>query len=152
MKKLLIVIVICFFQNVFSQTIPKGKSTQKTEAPAEYVPSNTQAVNEDDDQVYNTSGVDVIPQFPGGMNEFYKFISKNYIVPKEKPFFVKGKVHATFVIEKDGSLNEAKISKDIGFGTGNEAIRVLQLCPKWSPAKLKGKEVRVFYAIPIVIN
>lgn len=135
MKKFLLLILICFVQNIFSQS--KDDET---------------IISDDENQVYNTAGVDVIPQFPGGMNEFYNFISKNYIVPKEKPVFVKGKVYVTFIIGKDGSLSETKILKDIGFGTGNEALRVLQLCPKWFPAKLKGKEVRVLYALPIVVN
>ena len=135
MKKVLFLIFICFAQNIFSQS----KKIETT-------------VPEDENMVYNTAGIDVVPEFSGGINEFYKFIAQNYIVPKEKPVFVKGKVYATFIIEKDGSLNEVKVLKDIGFGTGNEAIRTLKLCPKWTPGKLKGKEVRVLYSIPIVVN
>lgn len=134
MKKFLLLILICFAQNIFSQETAKANTT------------------DDENKVYNTQGVDTVPQFAGGMDYFYKFIAQNYIVPKEKPVFVKGKVYVTFIVEKDGSLSETKILKDIGFGTGNEALRILQLCPKWSPGKLKGKEVRVLYALPIVIN
>lgn len=134
MKKFLILILICFAQNIFSQETAKANTT------------------DDENKVYNTQGVDTAPQFTGGMDNFYKFIAQNYIVPKEKPVFVKGKVYVTFIVEKDGSLSETKILKDIGFGTGNEALRILQLCPKWSPGKLKGKDVRVLYALPIVIN
>ncbi|MGO4770034.1 energy transducer TonB [Flavobacterium sp. W22_SRS_FK3] len=135
MKKFLILILICFVQNLFSQT----KSTVKN-------------ISNDENQVYNTAGIDIAPEFPGGMNEFYKFIAQNYIVPKEKPASLKGKVYATFIIEKDGSLNEIKILRDIGFSTGNEAIRVLKICPKWTPGKLQNLPVRVLYALPININ
>jgi protein TonB len=134
MKKILSLLLICFVQHIFSQS------------------TNSETVSYDENKVYNTAGIDIVPEFPGGINEFYKFISQNYIVPKEKPVFVKGKVYTTFIIEKDGSLSEAKISKDIGFGTGNEALRVLNLCPKWNPGKLKGQEVRVLYSLPISIN
>ncbi|MEO7979263.1 hypothetical protein [Flavobacterium sp.] len=135
MKKFLILYFICLSQNVFCQT-----KNNKTTIP------------NDENQVYNTAGIEVVPEFSGGMNEFYKFIAKNYNVPKKKPAFVKGKVYTTFIIEKDGSLNEIKILRDIGFGTGAEAIRVLNLCPKWSSGKLKGNAVRVLYALPIQVN
>ncbi|MDP5199691.1 energy transducer TonB [Flavobacterium sp. DG2-3] len=135
MKKFLILILICITQNTFCQS----KNT-KTNIP------------DDEDMVYNTAGIDIKPEYPGGLNEFYKLIAQNYVTPKEKPVNVKGKVVATFIIEKDGSLNEIRIIKDVGFNTANEAIRVLNLSPKWSPGKLQGKEVRVLYAIPITIN
>jgi protein TonB len=136
MKKILILTLICFTQNIFSQEnyVPKGNITN------------------DENKLYNTAGIDVAPEFIGGMNNFYKFISQNYRIPKEKPASTKGKVFATFVIEKDGSLNDIKILRDIGYGTGEEAIRVLKLCPKWNPGKLKDKEVRVLYAMPIAVN
>ena len=136
MKKFLLLILICFTQNMFSQD--------------NYVPKEN--LSNDENKVYNTAGIDLAPEFIGGINNFYKFISQNYKVPKEKPASVKGKVFASFVIEKDGSLNDIKIHKDIGYGTGEEAIRVLKLCPKWNPGKLKDKEVRVFYTMPIAIN
>lgn len=135
MKKFLILILICFVQNIFSQT----KSTVNN-------------ISDDENQLYNTAGIDIAPEFPGGINEFYKYIAKNYIIPKEKPVSTKGKVYATFIIEKDGALNDVKILRDIGFGTGQETIRVLKLCPKWIPGKLKNKEVRVLYSLPIVVN
>lgn len=136
MKKILILTLICFTQNIFSQEnyVPKGNITN------------------DENKLYNTAGIDVAPEFIGGMNNFYKFISQNYRIPKEKPASTKGKVFATFVIEKDGSLNDIKILRDIGYGTSEEAIRVLKLCPKWNPGKLKDKEVRVLYAMPIAVN
>ncbi|WET01503.1 energy transducer TonB [Flavobacterium sp. YJ01] len=135
MRKLLILILICAAQSSFCQT------------------QNTVSVMSDDENhVYNTAGIDVKPEFPGGLNEFYKYISQNYMIPKEKPAAAKGKVVATFVVEKDGSLNDIKIIKDVGFNTGTEAIRVLKLSPKWISGKLEGQDVRVLYAIPITIN
>jgi len=134
MKKFIILILICFAQNIFSQEVAKANK------------------NNDEDQLYNTAGIDIAPEFTGGINNFRKFISQNYRVPKEKPASLKGKVFTTFIIEKDGSLDNVKILRDIGYGTGEETIRVLKLCPKWSPGKLKGKEVRVLYAIPIDVN
>ncbi|CAM3472223.1 energy transducer TonB [Flavobacterium chungbukense] len=135
MRKLLILILICVAQSSFSQT-------QKT----------VSVMSDDENHVYNTAGIDVKPEFPGGLNEFYKYISQNYMIPKEKPAAIKGKVVATFVVEKDGSLNDIKIIKDVGFNTGTETIRVLKLSPKWISGKLEGQNVRVLYVIPITIN
>ncbi|WP_295336793.1 energy transducer TonB [Flavobacterium sp.] len=102
-----------------------------------------------EDQIYNTSGVDIKPEFEGGMEKFYKFIGQNFKVPDEED--LRGKIFVSFVVEKDGSLGDIKVIRDIGYGTGNEAIRVLKICPKWKPGELNGKKVRVLYSMPINI-
>jgi len=135
MKKLLFLILICAAQSSFSQAT-----------------KTVSVLSDDENHVYNTAGIDIKPEFPGGLNEFYKYIAQNYKIPHEKPITVKGRIVATFVVEKDGSLNEIKIVKDLGFNTGNEAIRILKLSPKWNSGKLEGQDVRVLFALPITIN
>ncbi|POY40478.1 energy transducer TonB [Flavobacterium alvei] len=103
-----------------------------------------------DNTVYNTAGIEVKPDFPGGMDQFYKFIAENYQTPKAEG--LKGKIYVTFVIEKDGSLSDIKVLRDIGYGTGKEAIRVLKLSPKWSPGEQNGQKVRCTYSLPISIG
>jgi hypothetical protein len=90
------------------------------------------------------------PEFPGGIIAFYKFIGTNFKVPSELKG--SGKVSLTFMVEKDGSLSEFEILKDIGFGTGEEVIRVLKLAPKWIPGKKNNENVRVKYSLPIQIE
>ena len=104
----------------------------------------------DDNNIYNTAGIEVKPDFPGGMEKFYKYVGNNYRTPEEEG--LKGKVYVTFVVEKDGSLTDIKVVRDIGFGTGKEAVRVLQKCPKWNPGEQNGKKVRVLYSLPITIQ
>jgi protein TonB len=106
-------------------------------------------VVEEDTQIYNTAGIQVQPEFPGGMEKFYKFVEK-FQVPEEEG--LKGKVFVTFVVEKDGSLTDIKVIRDIGYGTGKEAIRVLKSCPKWNAGEQNGKKVRVQYSLPITIQ
>ena len=108
------------------------------------------AVVEEDNTVYNTAGIEVKPDFPGGMEKFYAFVGRNYQTPEEEG--LKGKVYVTFVVEKDGSLTDIKVIRDIGYGTGKEAIRVLNKCPKWTPGEQNGKKVRVLYSLPITIQ
>jgi protein TonB len=104
----------------------------------------------DDNNIYNTAGIEVKPDFPGGMAKFYKYVGNNYRTPEEEG--LAGKVYVTFVVEKDGSLTDIKVVRDIGYGTGKEAIRVLKSCPKWNPGEQNGKKVRVLYSLPITIQ
>ncbi|SDG95129.1 Signal transducer regulating beta-lactamase production, contains metallopeptidase domain [Flavobacterium omnivorum] len=112
--------------------------------------SKNQFVQKGENEVYNTAGITEKPDFPGGIMEFYKFVGNNFKTPEQPN--LKGKVYITFIIEKDGSLSDIKNIRDIGFGTGEEAIRVLKICPKWIPGKMNGVPVRVMYSLPITIQ
>ncbi|RTZ02358.1 energy transducer TonB [Flavobacterium bomense] len=117
----------------------------------EPVGTGTAAVVEEvDNQIYNTAGIEVKPDFPGGIEKFYKYVGNNYQTPEEDG--LNGKVYVTFVVEKDGSLTDIKVIRDIGYGTGKEAIRVLKKSPRWSPGEQNGKKVRVLYSLPITIQ
>jgi hypothetical protein len=89
-------------------------------------------------------------EFSGGLNNFIKFVSENYHQPEVEGLC--GKVIVSFVIDIDGSLVDIKVIKDLGFGTGKEAIRVLKLCPKWTPGVQNGKPVRSEFTLPISID
>jgi protein TonB len=104
----------------------------------------------EDNTIYNTAGIEVKPDFPGGLEKFYKYVGNNYKIPDEDG--LKGKVFVTFVVEKDGTLTDIKVIRDIGFGTGKEAIRVLRNSPRWNPGEQNGKKVRVLYSLPITIQ
>lgn len=62
---------------------------------------------------------------------------------------VEGMVHVTFVVEKDGSLSDIKVVKEIGSGCDEEAIRVISNAPKWEPGRQRGHKVRVKLTISI---
>lgn len=85
-----------------------------------------------------------------GMEDFYRFIGKNYRIPSKQD--LKGKVYITFIIDTDGSLSDFKILRDIGYGTGEEAIRVLKKAEKWIPGKMRGMPAKVSYSLPITIS
>lgn len=122
-------------------------------APLTVDPPGTGPVNqvvEDNNEVFLLAGIEVKPEFPGGLDRFYKYIMNNYRAPEEEG--LKGKVFVTFVVEKDGSLSDIKVIRDIGYGTGKEAIRVLKNSPKWIPGEQNGKKVRVLYSLPITIQ
>jgi protein TonB len=55
-----------------------------------------------------------------------------------------------FVVEDDGTISDVEVMKGIGFGCDEEAIRVVKSMPKWNPGVQNGKNVRVYYNMPIV--
>lgn len=91
------------------------------------------------------------PIFPGGNNEFIKFVGKNFKTPEDENFS-GGILKVTFVIETNGTISDIKIINDLGSGTATEIKRVLSLCPKWTPGDQEGKTVRVIYTLPINIR
>ena len=105
-------------------------------------------VPKDTDSIYNI--VEVMPEFPGGMNKMAEFLSENIKYPeKAKDNGVSGRVFISFVIEKDGSVSNIEVMKGIGGGCDDEAVRVVKAMPKWKPGLMKGKPVRVHYVLPV---
>lgn len=103
-----------------------------------------------DDKVVDFASVEVLPKFPGGDKGFTQFLSNNLQYPvAAKANHISGRVIVTFVVGKDGSLEDIKVLRGLGYGTDEEAVRVLSLSPKWSPGMQKGKLVRVQYTVPV---
>jgi TonB family protein len=93
------------------------------------------------------------PTYPGGSNKLYAFLKKNIKYPTEmRQKKVEGRVFVGFVVEKDGSLSEIKVLRGLGYGSDQEALRVLAMSPKWNPGIQNGRKVRVQYTIPILFK
>ncbi|WP_165953108.1 energy transducer TonB [Pedobacter changchengzhani] len=94
--------------------------------------------------------VDVLPEYPGGINNARKYVGEHVEYPAEAlENGIEGTIILTFVIEKDGSVTEIKIDKGLGFGLDEEVMRVMKRMPKWSPAKLNGNDVRYRMRMPV---
>lgn len=95
--------------------------------------------------------VDEQPTFQGGGNDaFMEYITKNIRYPEEaKQKDIQGRVYVQFVIEKDGTITNVVIVKGIGGGVDEEAKRVVESSPKWTPGKQRGNPVRVRMILPI---
>ena len=105
-----------------------------------------------DNAVYNSAGLQVQPEFPGGIAAFYKYVLGNFRTP-ELDQDMTAKIYVSFVVEKDGTLTAIKVLRDPGYGMGKEAERVLKsLKVKWSPGIQNGKPVRASYNLPITVN
>lgn len=149
MKKFLFLILFCFAQNIFSQHKEFKKSPDDLRENLKNY--KEEEIILDENHIYNTAGLEILPTFPGGRVRFNQFIDKNYKKSSKRPT-LQGKVFATFVIEKNGSLSDIKILRDIGSWSGDELIRVLKLSPKWKAGKQNGKEVRTLYSIVVPVQ
>lgn len=107
--------------------------------------------NDETDKLFMVA--EIMPEFEGGMKNFYQYIGDNYTYPDEAvENNVNGKLLLQFVVEKDGSLSNINILQDLKYGTGEEAVRVLKNSPKWKPGIQNGKPVRTQFTLPIQLN
>ena len=94
--------------------------------------------------------VEQYPEYTGGDEARLTFLRNNIKYPQAaREIGIQGTVYVNFVVEKDGSITQIKIIRGIGGGCDEEAMRVVQMMPKWKPGKQRGKEVRVAYDMPI---
>ena len=93
---------------------------------------------------------DVNPEFNGGEAKLYEYLSENIKYPDlARDGGITGKVYVQFVVEKDGSITNIQVKRDIGGGCGEEAKRVVRGMPKWKPGKVGGRTVRSQFILPI---
>ena len=94
--------------------------------------------------------VDEMPQFPGGMAGLMQYLSTNVRYPEDaKESGAQGRVIVSFIVEKDGSISNARVTKPTYSSLDDEALRVVSNMPKWTPGKQNGEAVRVRYSIPV---
>ena len=97
--------------------------------------------------------VDVDAEFPGGMEELIMFVCMNVEYPEQaRNAKVEGTVNASFCIDRDGSVSNITILKDMGYGCGNEVVKMLKSMPRWKPAKVRGKNVRSEFYLPVTFT
>ncbi len=88
--------------------------------------------------------------YPGGAGEMYKFLRESIQYPAvARENNIQGKVIVKFVVERDGSISNVTVVRDIGGGCGAEAMRVIKSMPKWEPAKQQGRTVRSYFMLPV---
>jgi len=94
--------------------------------------------------------VEDMPEFPGGDLALRKYIANSIkypVIAQENG--IQGKVYVTFVVGKDGKVNNARIARGVDPSLDKEALRVVNSLPVWKPGKQRGKPVNVSYTVPI---
>jgi len=107
-----------------------------------------QVVVEDENKVFTV--VEQQPEFDGGYEGMMNFIKKNMKYPASaRRMGIDGTVFVTFVVGRDGSINDVKVLRGISADCDKEAVRVVQAMPNWKPGKQNGKPVLVRFNLPI---
>ena len=97
--------------------------------------------------------VEVMPEFPGGQGALLKFLATNVRYPESAvKNGIEGRVSCSFVVGKDGVISEAEVIRGVSPELNEEALRVINSMPVWSPGKQRGKVVNVKYTVPVTFR
>ena len=92
--------------------------------------------------------VEHVPTYPGGFEAMYEFLKKEMRHP-EGAEIKSGRVIIRFIVEKDGRLTHFEVLRSPDEKLSEEALRLVKLMPRWTPAKNKGKVVRCLFTINV---
>ena len=113
--------------------------------------AKTETQELDDNKIYDVC--DEMPQFPGGPQALFEYLSKSIKYPVDaENNHIKGRVIVQYVVERDGSISNVIVTKSVYPSLDNEAIRVIQSMPHWIPGKKDGVAVRVKYTTPVTFR
>ena len=125
--------------------------TEATEQ--EMVPPIPPVAIDADNNPLNFRVVERLPEFPGGMTEFMKWLTKNLKYPESaRRQNQQGTVVVSFIVNTDGSTSEIKVVRPRHPDLDREAVRVVRMMPKWKPGEDHGKVCRTMISIPIVFK
>ena len=111
--------------------------------------SKTSGMKPDKDGVYEMT--DVRPAFPGGQAALEDYINNH--IEYQQPAIdnnTEGTVDVQFVVDENGNVSNPRIvGNQLGSGLDEEAVRVISSMPRWTPGKVKGKDVKTRMVLPI---
>jgi len=125
-------------------------NTEETETEVVIAAPVEAPVEEEEEEVVFVV-VESMPEFPGGQQALFKYLSENVkypVIAQENG--IQGRVICQFVVNKDGSIVDVEVVRSGGDPSlDKEAVRVIKSMPKWKPGKQRGKAVRVKYTVPV---
>ena len=129
--------------------LPKKKGTAMVNEP---ILEETGEIQVDENKVYNHA--EVAPGFPGGQSALDDYIKDNIKYPsRAMENGIEGKVLIKFVVDENGHISGATVlSKPLDYGIEEEALRVVNEMPTWTPGKIKGKNVKTYRLLPIIFT
>ena len=103
-----------------------------------------------EEKTYELFDIQKQPTFPGGEAALMQYLAdKIEYPPMARENNIQGVVPISFVVNKDGSVSQVQVLRDIGGGCGKEAARVVGTMPKWTPGEANGHKVKVRYTLPV---
>lgn len=116
-------------------------------------PVTVEDEEEDENRIFSVAETEKMPVFPGGEGALLRFISQTVRYPVDaQENGIQGRVTATFVVNRDGSIVDTNILRGVYPSLDREALRVIKAMPPWEPGMQRGKPVRVKYTIPITFR
>lgn len=131
---------------VLSETGPENGSGFKSH-PDETVNENKKSEKTPSDSPLDYS--ETMPGFPGGEKALYHFLISNLNAPEIPAAGESIDVKIRVTVGYDGKLKDFEVIQDGGKLYNTEVIRVIKKMPDWVPGKTNGKNVSVFYTIPV---
>ena len=135
--------------NVETESIEVNTEDDKEVEVVIAAPVEAPAEEEEEEVVFVV--VESMPEFPGGQQALFKFLSENIkypVIAQENG--IQGRVICQFTVNKDGSIVDIEVVRSGGDPSlDKEAVRVIKSMPKWKPGKQRGKPVRVKYTVPV---
>jgi len=135
---------------IYEETVVKSQNYYIDDNKSSFVTNSEKTIYNHNSDVFTVA--EEMPEFPGGMGELMKFLQNNINYPEsERLAGIQGKVYVKFIIQPDGSLTNLEILRGVAGGEGlsNEAIRVVMSMPQWKPGKQSGRNVAVYFNLPI---
>ena len=97
--------------------------------------------------------IEQMPLFPGGEQELIKYIGENLRYPViDQENNVQGRVVLRFVVTKTGTVDKIEVLGSLSQSADNEAIRVVKSLPKFIPGRQNGKNVSVWFTLPVTFK
>ena len=116
-----------------------------------YVPVAVEEEEPEEQTIFEV--VENMPDFPGGQAALMQYLAKNIKYPTiAQENGTHGRVIVQFVVNKDGSIVDAKVVRSVDPYLDKEALRVINTMPKWKPGMQRGKPVRVKFTVPVMFR
>ncbi len=108
-----------------------------------------------EDIIMDSKSLSDPPFYIGGENAKDKYFDKKLVFTElALDYQIQGKIHISFIVEKDGSISNVKVlgGEKLGYGLDEIAIQAVKNMPKWEPGKFKNKKVRTLCTMPIIFE
>ena len=133
-----------------SVSITDGKDGEPVNVPENIGPATEPTPQEVlIDPAIPVENPEIEPSFPGGINALRTFLQRNLSNPRDLEEDEQVRVQVKFIVGYDGKLQRFETVKDGGTEFNEEVIRVLKKMPQWIAGKSNGKNVSVYYTIPV---
>jgi len=97
------------------------------------------------------ANAEYLPTYPGGATALQKYFNDHIEYPSDASNEgIEGTVNVSFVVDENGKLSSPQVvGEKMGYGLEEEALRIIKTMPSWNAGKLKGKNVKTRYTLPV---